>query len=338
MKKVPVLLATLTAFAGIALPSVAVGASSSTHQSYALGKAKSCRVHYVKETLRKSERVRVKVHGKWKTETKTVRYVGCVYKATSGSALVVPTSGTAVSTTSTSVGSQRAHVDPIYTQDPTNPLMVTFTYWSSSTNGPLPDGVLSIYWGPSQQSQVLAKSTDVGVGIGDSQANALQTTIAFPAYGTEYVTTTYTSGTNSATQTDTEDIENPNPPPPTTTTLPPAPTTTTTTPYVPVVTDVTTTPATVTYGLNGGHAAQLSVTFDNGTPPLGTVTIAATSGPFSAPNSWCSYDVSSATSCTSPQNAAGHQAIVSYSGASIVTDSQGDSTDYQATSATLTVG
>ena len=81
MRRSSVLLA--TAIAAIALfgVSLAPGAGASSHPSYPLGKAKSCKAHYAKETEKKSETVRVKVHGKWKGEHKTVRSVECVYKA-----------------------------------------------------------------------------------------------------------------------------------------------------------------------------------------------------------------------------------------------------------------
>jgi hypothetical protein len=205
MRKIPAFLlaACLIAPAGV-LVAQAGAVAKPSHATYALGKAKHCRAHFVKKTERH------------KVKGKMVRYIGCVYvapKAATPTTVPGSTTGAPVSSMSTHTGTSRAAIDPSYTQDPANPLKVTFSYSASETDGNLPNGVLSLYWGPSTQSQTLACSINVGGATTGGQC-----TITFPAYGTEYVTTTYVSGTNSATQTDIEDIKNPNPVVTTTTT------------------------------------------------------------------------------------------------------------------------
>lgn len=214
--------------AGLAVPTVALATAkkSNPHASYALDKAKKCKVDFVKHT----ERHEVK--------GKSRRYIACVYVAPTAKA-VAPSTPSITTTTvpgaiksaaqsvvATSTGATRAAIDPSYIQNPNNPLDATFSYSASETDGGLPNGVLNLYWGPTIQSKTLACSMNVG-----SQLVGGTCEIVFPSYGKEYVTVEYVSGADSATQTDTEDIENPNPPVTTTTTIPP-PTTTTTQPPV----------------------------------------------------------------------------------------------------------
>lgn len=64
---------------GLLVP-VATSSASST-STYALGKAKHCRVNFVKRTLRHTVTVEVMVGGRLKRERKSERYVACVYVA-----------------------------------------------------------------------------------------------------------------------------------------------------------------------------------------------------------------------------------------------------------------
>lgn len=257
MKKVRIALAGAVALATFALPSsIAWGATN--HATYALGHAKHCKVGFVKQTLRH------KVHGK------SLKYIACVYAP-------VKKSGRALASSSTTTGTARASIDPTYTQDPDNPLKVTFIYFAGVADGPLPNGVLALHWGPTRQSKTLACSDNVGVKHGTS-ADPLLCTITFAAYGTEYVTTTYTSGTDSATQTDREDIQNPNKTPiPVIVTGPASTSTLITSSYFPASPSVGTLQigASVYGGEGQGpslSSGDVTFTFYDGSTPVGTYT------------------------------------------------------------------
>ena len=92
------LLTAVVATVGLTGFFVVPGAGASSHPSYPLGKAKSCKAGYSKVTIKKSETVRIKVHGKWKVEHKTIRTVECVYVAPKKS---TPTTSTSATTTTT---------------------------------------------------------------------------------------------------------------------------------------------------------------------------------------------------------------------------------------------
>lgn len=156
----------------ILVPIGALGSSpaSAARRTYPLGHAHHCRVHYVKRTLR--HRVRGKVR----------RYVGCVSK-----------------------GDPRAHIDPDYTQNPSNPLDVTFNYSASDPGTTLPNGVLNFFVGTTATAQTLGCEMNVGGSVTGGTCE-----IVFAAYGPEIVTVQYLSGTQSATQTTTENIQDPN--------------------------------------------------------------------------------------------------------------------------------
>lgn len=81
MRKLSQSLIVLAVLVGCATPALAGVATKAPVASYALGKAKTCKVNYHKKTLTKTEKIIVKVKGKSKVETKSVRYVGCVYTA-----------------------------------------------------------------------------------------------------------------------------------------------------------------------------------------------------------------------------------------------------------------
>jgi len=90
----------LVLFAGLAAISTSAGAGTK-HPTYALGDARHCRTGYVRITAKKSEKVRVKLHGKWVTETKTVRYAACQYIAVAAIAPVTAPTTTPTTTTPT---------------------------------------------------------------------------------------------------------------------------------------------------------------------------------------------------------------------------------------------
>lgn len=206
MRKLPILLLTASLIAPVGLVVVRAGATSRpAHPSYALKKAAHCKPAYRKVTAHH------------KVKGKSVRFIQCQYVPPALKVVPGGSTGSSVGSTSTHTGSARANVDPTYVQDPVNPLKVTFTYFAGVAGEPLPNGVLSLYWGPTTQSKTLACSENVG-GTNGTESDPLLCTITFPAYGTEYVTTVYTSGTSSATQTDQENIQNPNPVVTTTTT------------------------------------------------------------------------------------------------------------------------
>lgn len=274
-------LAALALIASIAVPVAVSGAAPKTaHPTYALGSAKKCKTGYAKVTLKHNVRVRVKVtehvvvKGRkvarvvYKTETKSERYVACEWKANLAGVVLTTTTiagatkGTATSSTQTNNGTARATIDPSYVQNPQNPLDVTFSYSASDTQGQLANGVLDLFWGASTQSQTLACSLNVG-----GQTTGGTCEIVFASYGNEFVTVQYSSGATSATETDTEDIENPNPPAPTTTTV--APTTTT----VAATTTTTLAPsASVQYEDVIVHPS-LGSSHDYGTDPPATVPV-----------------------------------------------------------------
>ena len=81
MRKGPALLTAVAATVGLIGFSVVPGAGASSHASYPLGKAKSCRADYHKHVRDRIVAARVKVDGTWKVEHKKVRYVECVYVA-----------------------------------------------------------------------------------------------------------------------------------------------------------------------------------------------------------------------------------------------------------------
>src|SRR6185437_1453881 len=81
---------------GILVVPASLSVAKTAHPNYALGKARVCKVHYIKKTLTRevTKRVkihgkwknivvihRVKIHGKWKLEPVIQRYVGCIYRA-----------------------------------------------------------------------------------------------------------------------------------------------------------------------------------------------------------------------------------------------------------------
>lgn len=178
---IPVLMLAMIS-AGSAI-SLNLASAATAHPSYALGKAKHCKVNFVKKTA---------TH---KVKGKSVRYVECIYKAPA---------------------KPRAAIDPAFTQNPSNPLEVTFSYSASETDGQLANGVLDLFAGPTSATQTLACSMNVGGTVFGGNC-----VVTFASYGNEVITVQYLSGTESATSSETDDIEDTNPASPTTTTLAP---------------------------------------------------------------------------------------------------------------------
>lgn len=104
-----------------------------------------------------------------------------------------------------------AHLDPSFVQDPANPFKVTYSYsasateetaasdlaqTSSETPAPLPSGVLSFF---------SDGSLECSVNVG-GQVTGNECPVTYHELGEHKVTVIYTSGEESATETDTEDI------------------------------------------------------------------------------------------------------------------------------------
>lgn len=166
-------------------------------KTYALANSHAkCRVDYVKRTLTKKVT---------KPSVKTVRYVGCVYVApkvvTTKAPISIPTGPTA------SAGVTLGAVDPTATQSPTDPLAITYAYSASASqvvNGlaqqveSLPTGVLELFTAlsPGQPTGLVCS---MNVGGSESGGNC---NVEYQNVGTFQITTTYISGTTSATETD----------------------------------------------------------------------------------------------------------------------------------------
>lgn len=106
-----------------------------------------------------------------------------------------------------------AHLDPSYTRDLMDPFKITYAYSASATQqqvpvagasavaaeepAPLPSGVLALY---------SDGKLECAINVGGS-ATGSQCPVAYQALGDHSVTTIYTSGENSATETEVERIE-----------------------------------------------------------------------------------------------------------------------------------
>jgi hypothetical protein len=101
-----------------------------------------------------------------------------------------------------------AHLDPSFTRNPLNPFQVTYAYSASATQeslgavaslvepAPLPAGVLALY-----SDGKLECAINVGAGIEGSECP-----VSYQALGEHRVTTIYSSGEQSATETEVENI------------------------------------------------------------------------------------------------------------------------------------
>jgi|GEM_PF-5517338 len=109
-----------------------------------------------------------------------------------------------------------AHLDPTYTRDPLDPFKITYSFSASATQeafggaaalgatvpaveepAPLPSGVLALY---------SDGNLECAVNVGGSSTGS-ECPVQYPALGSHTVTTIYSSGEESATETETEVIE-----------------------------------------------------------------------------------------------------------------------------------
>jgi hypothetical protein len=95
----------------------------------------------------------------------------------------------------------RAKLDPSFTQDPSNPLAVTYSYDAGAFDEhgaqPLPEGVLTLY-----SDGTLECSINVGNGVEGGTCP-----VTYQATGAHTVVVTYSSGETTVTETSVEQIE-----------------------------------------------------------------------------------------------------------------------------------
>lgn len=158
------------------------GAQAKPAKQYVLKhpKREHCRAHYV----RKVEKVKRREQGR----TVKVRETFCVS--------VSPNAPAKTATPSATV--RLRALDPSFTQNPANPLIVTYSYSASAdqesggvalpdTN--LPSGVLAFY-----SDGLLSCSINVGGSVSGGQC-----TVGYRSFGTHTIDVVYSSGENSAT-------------------------------------------------------------------------------------------------------------------------------------------
>jgi hypothetical protein len=197
----------------------AAAAAAKTPRYYVPRPHHTCRLHYVKHTVRIPERRHGKIvrrHHK----IVTVKQTRCVH--------VAPTSAKPNPPASTAPTVRySARVDPSFVQSPDNPLSITYSFSADATatvngvttdlasTGALPDGVLNLYttYVPGQPASPIGiglppngESLICAIDIGGSTAGGSCPT-TYQTTGTYQVTTqAIWSTTNSVTQTDSETI------------------------------------------------------------------------------------------------------------------------------------
>ncbi len=132
------------------------------------------------------------------------------YGSTGGTTLNKPIVGMAATPPQPTVG-LFAHLDPSFVQSSADPLNITYSYSASAVivedeveqpDGTLPDGVLELFSATTPgQAAGLVCSINVGGSIDGGTCN-----VEYKDIGTYQVTTTYISGTDSATLTEPETI------------------------------------------------------------------------------------------------------------------------------------
>jgi hypothetical protein len=166
-------------------------------------KHEHCKAHYT----RKVEKVKVREHGRMVK----VRETFCVYIVPKKAPVTATTpAGTTLTPTTPTPASPapivtlQAHLDPSFVQNPSNPLAVTYSYSASATETvdgvpkptpSLPSGILNLY-----SDGLLKCSINVGGSTTGGECSVTST------IGAHTVVTTYISGSTSATETDTEQI------------------------------------------------------------------------------------------------------------------------------------
>lgn len=202
----------------LAVLAIALGAAipASAHTA----RKPHCRKGYVAKRVQIKKRVRkhghwvvVRKHGKivrirvWRCEKKRVP------KPAPTVTITVPTTTTVTSTPTTptsTVQPTAAYLDPSFTQDPSNPLSVTWTYSASDagTTVPPPLGTLALI--VTQPGQVGATG-ECSIEVGGSNPSGGTCTLTLPSYGNWNVTVSYTGADSltaaPSTQTETEQIE-----------------------------------------------------------------------------------------------------------------------------------
>jgi hypothetical protein len=157
-----------------------------------------CKAHYVK----RREKVKRREHGKTRTITETF----CIHLTTT--AKPKTTAGTPTPAPSTRTVALHSHLDPSFVQSPSNPLAVTYAYSASATTTDLadgataaepnlPEGFLDLY-----SDGLLACSMNVGGSVTGGECP-----VTYSSTGAHQVIVTYSSGSTSATETYTEQIE-----------------------------------------------------------------------------------------------------------------------------------
>ncbi len=149
-----------------------------------------------------------------KPTTTTAHKTAQSVSATIPQGTVQPSSTPPVAITKTSgSGNVRAVVDPTFTQNATNPLIVTFAYSASITDGTLPTGTLSLTVSvPGQVSVAGGCTMNVGGSVYGGNC-----TVTLPYFGVWQVTTTYAGATAGSTSTETVTVPGVNPTVPPTT-------------------------------------------------------------------------------------------------------------------------
>jgi hypothetical protein len=175
--------------AGLVMGLVSTAAASAPASQYRLlhPAREHCRAHYT----RRSRTIHRRVHGRRLTIHQTM----CVRVAPKA-----PTSKPAAPAKPV----LHARLDPSFTQSPTNPLAVTYSYSASaietaggSRPAPLPPGILNLY-----SDGWLACSINVGGTVTGGSCP-----VTYSAFGSYTVIVDYVSGEASATETETEQIK-----------------------------------------------------------------------------------------------------------------------------------
>jgi hypothetical protein len=166
-----------------------------------------CRTHYA----RKVRQITAHVRGRRVRRRQTIcaRQLAPAPSPSANSSIVpAPIPGAPQVATTPRGVHLRAHIDPSFTQSTTNPLAVDYSFSASATSfsqadlaeapePDLPEGVLELY-----SDGQLACAIDVG---GSASGGECPITYARP--GAHSVVVTYLSGSTSATETSTEDVE-----------------------------------------------------------------------------------------------------------------------------------
>lgn len=180
------------------------GAAKAPHR-YSPHHGSKCRVGY-KRVVKHKRHHRTKVF--------------CVKRAMKKKAAPTPPAASAPNAATSEKPKLHSHLDPTFTRDPLNPFKVTYAYSASASQeaspqlramgvmeepAPLPSGVLSLF-----SDGKLECAINVG-----GNATEGECPVTYQALGQHTVTTIYASGEQSATETETEQID----PLPTTTSL-----------------------------------------------------------------------------------------------------------------------